>query len=183
MKIAAIAVTNPALLYPAPASTPPAVEAAPVKDSFEISEAAQQRIDQMQQGNQALVQAVKDSKLSIRKAASERVSQAKEYLRMLAKMSLPGDRGAASEAARMAREIKSAAADFKGSISDGGMAEVRSEVAGFAGVAGDALKIAKGLVESYLQKRRSEQKGDNDLRKDVDSAITAVGEMVRDAMI
>ena len=182
MKISDITSANSASPLLRTASASLTTKAVTPQDTLKISEAAQQRIDQLKQGNETLVQALKESRLSIRKAASDRVGYAKEYLRILARMSLPGDRGAAAEAARMAKEIKGAAADFKSSISDAEVADMRSEIAGFAGVAGDALKIAKGLVESYLQKRRSEQKGDGDLRNEVDSAISAVREMLTDAM-
>ena len=94
-------------------------------------------------------------------------------------MSPPGDRGAAIEAARMAREIKIATAEFRSSLSnEEAGASVRSEIAGFAGLAGDTLKIARGLIESYLLKRKQEQKDGRSLEKEISSADAGLREMV-----
>jgi len=183
MKISdVITITNPATRFLTHPEKPPIVENPAVQDKLEISESVQRQIDRMEQGNEALKQAVIQARQSIRSTAAERVSYAKEYLRVLASMSLPGDRGAASEAARMAREIKNAAADFRGSITDEELTDASSEIAGFADEAGKALKIAKGLVESYLRKRRQGQDGDEDLRREVDSALSVIREMVMETM-
>jgi len=183
MKISdVINIANPAIRPQTSSAKTLVVEKPSVRDNLEISEAMQRQIDRMQQGSEALKQAVVQSRQSIRSAAAERVSYAKEYLRVLASMSLPGDRGAANEAARMAREIKNAAADFRGSIGDEELADARSEIAGFADEAGKALKIAKGLVENYLRKRIKGQDGDDELRREVDSAISVIKEMVMEAM-
>lgn len=152
-------------------------------DLLEISDAARQQIDQLQQGDQALRVAVTQSRKASRNAAQERVGAAKEYLKLLARMSPTGDHGAASEAARIAREIRSAAAEFKANIAGEENPNVNPEIAAFAGVAGDALKIANGLVESYLRKQTGQQKGDADLQKEIRSAITAVHEIVNNAMM
>ncbi len=154
-------------------------------DTLEISEVAQQKIGQLQQGNEALLQAVRQSRLAVRTAALERAGYAKEYLKILARMSPSGDRGAAVEAARMAREIKAATAEFRSSFSGGEetAASVRAEIAAFAGVAGDTLKIARGLVEGYLMKRQQKQQGDNGLEKEISSAVTILQEMVTRAMV
>lgn len=147
-------------------------------DSLEISDAAKQKIDQLQQGYMALEQAVTRSRQSVRNAAMERVKYIKDYLDIVARLSPAGDRGAASEAARMAKEIKNAAADFKGNIASGEVSGIRKEIAGFAGMAGDALNIAKGLMERYLQKRSVRQNGDNELEKEVRSAFYSLGDLV-----
>lgn len=183
MKISdVITIANPVARFHPVSEKTPVSENPAVLDNLEISESVQRQIDRMEQGNEALKQAVIQSRQSIRSAAAERVSYAKEYLRVLASMSLPGDRGAANEAARMAREIKNAAADFRGSITDEELADARSEIAGFADEAGKALKIAKGLVENYMRKRKQGQDGDDDLRREVDSAISVIKEMVMEAM-
>ena len=152
----------------------------PVDYTLNISEAAQQKIDQLQQGIASLQQAVTQSRQAMRGAAQERVSYIKEYLKILLRMSSPGDRGAAAEAARLAREIKSATAEFRSGILNGeeAGAGVRSEIAGFAGVAGDALNIAQGLIESYLRKRKTKQNGDSDLENEVSDAASSIREMI-----
>lgn len=177
--------TNPSFSVPLRRAAIPAVLKKPLPDdTIDISETAQNRIDQLQQGNDVLQQAVTQSRQAARKAAHDRVSAAKEYLKILSRMSPPGDRGAAAEAARMAREIKSAAAEFRSGIATGEEtgASTGSEIAGFAGVAGDALKIAQGLIAGYLHKRKTKQNGDSALEKEVSSAISTVREMVNRAM-
>lgn len=180
MKISNVLIGHGPVLIPAqsePVLTAQSESSKPKLDSVEISEAAQQRITQLQQGNEALEQAVKESRLSIRNAASERMRAAKEYLKILASMSAPGDRGAASEAVRMAREVKSAAAEFRGSFASGEEKNAGSEVAGFAGVAGDTLKLAGGLVEGYLQHHKAPAGEGNHLRKEISSAVSVVREL------
>jgi hypothetical protein len=152
--------------------------ASPPQYVLDISEAAQQKIDQLQQGNQALQQAITQSRQADKSAALERVSAAKEYLKILARLSPAGDRGAASEAARIAREIRSAASEFKAGSANGEGAGVRSEIGGFAEVAGDALKIARSLVENYLRHRSTKQKGDNELENEIRTAVSTMREMV-----
>lgn len=157
---------------------PPAGPTVPaLRDVLQISEAAQQKIDQLQQGNQALEQALTQSRQSARNAAIERVQYIKDYLNILARMSPVGDRGAASVAARMAREIKGLAHEFKGNMASGEESGARSEIAGFARVAGETLNIANKLVESYLRKRSTRQPGDADLEKEIGSAVSTVREM------
>lgn len=163
-----------------PVSTPPVPA---LRDVLHISEAAQQKVAQLQQGNQALEQALAQSRQSMRNAAIERVKYIHEYLKILARMSPAGDRGAASEAARMAREIKSMANEFKGSIASGEESTVRKEIAGFVEVAGDTLNIAKGLIKSYLRKRAAHKIGDTDLEKEISSAVSVVRKMVNKSVI
>ena len=139
-------------------AVPRLIVPAPPQDILHISEEAQRKIDQLQQGNQSLQQAVTQSKQSIRGAAQERISSAREYLKILIRLSPAGDKGAAYEAARIAREVKSAANEFKASIAGEEGANVSSEIAAFVGVAGDVLKMARNLIESYLQKHSEEQK-------------------------
>lgn len=160
----------------------PRPNVSPPQIILEISEAAQQKIDQLHQGNQVLQQAVNQSRQTTRGAALERISAAKEYLKILARMSPAGDRGAAREAARIAREIKSAASEFKASISGGEESGGRSEIGGFAEVAGDALNIASRLVESYLRNRTAHQKGDADLENEISSSVGTVREMVNSGL-
>jgi len=151
-------------------------------DLLQISDAAQQKIDRLQQGNQALEQALAQSRQAARNAAIERVGHIKAYLLLLARMLPAGDRGAASEAARMAREIKSAAAGFKGGVAGEDGASVRADIEGFAGAAGDALKIAQAMVESYLRKRKMQQMGDAGLEQGIAGAVSQVSTMVHDTL-
>lgn len=185
MKIATALIGHGPVLVPAqpePVLTANSEPSKPKLDSVEISEAAQQRINQLQQGNEALEQAVKESRFSIRNAASERVRAAKEYLKILASMSAPDDRGAASEAVRMAREVKNAAVEFRGSFAAGEEKDAGSELAGFAGVAGDTLKLANGLVERYLQRQKAAAGEGNYLRKEISSALSVVRELINSSL-
>lgn len=148
-----------------------------INDVSVISDTARSKLDRLQQGTLTLEQAVMESRRSMRAAAHERVGAAKEYLKLLVRVSPAGDRGAAREAARIAREIKSAVADFRESIAGEDAAGVRSEMSGFAGVAGDALRIAVCLVESYLRNNRVRQKENTDMEKDIGAAASALREM------
>ena len=151
-------------------------------DLLQISEAGRQKIDQLQQGNQALEQSLIQSRQAARNAATDRVKYVKAYLKILVSMSPAGDRAAASEAARMAREIKSAVTDFKRSIAYGEESRIRTEIAGFAGVAGDALKIAQGVLQSYLQRRSLKQKGAPYLEIEIGNAVSTVRETIHETL-
>lgn len=152
------------------------------QDVVEISDETRLKIDQLQQGDQALRQALIQTRQASRSAAQERVSAAKEYLKLLARMSPEGDHGAAAEAARVAREIKGATVEFRAHSGGSGTNVSRAEIAGFAGVAGDALKIAYGLVERYLRKHPSQHSGDTYMRNDIRNAIEGVRDMVNDSL-
>ncbi|MDD5287326.1 MAG: hypothetical protein PHD54_15855 [Desulfuromonadaceae bacterium] len=151
-------------------------------DLLQISEIARQKIEQLQQGNQALEQSLIQSRQAARNAATDRVKYVKAYLKILVSMSPAGDRAAASEAARMAREIKSAVTDFKRSIAYGEESGIRTEIAGFAGVAGDALKIAQGMLQSYLQRRSLKQKGGHYLEIEIGNAVSSVRETIHETL-
>lgn len=156
---------------------PHLVKTTPIQDIFHISEEAQLKIDQLQQGYQSLQQAVRQSRLTIRDAAQERIRSAKEYLKILIRLSPAGDKAAAHEAARIAREVKSAAHEFKGSIAGEERTNARSEIKAFAEVAEDALKMAQSLIDGYLRKKASEQRNGNDLKGDIRNAFSTLREI------
>lgn len=168
------AVRQPVAFSPSSAST--------IRDVVSLTDTARHNINRLDQGVRALEQAVKDSRSAVRASAMDRVAAAKESLRLLARMSLPSDPGAAREAARLAREIKSAVSEFKTGVNGEDLDLARSAIAGFTGAAGDALKIAKGMVDQHLRKNPGNHTGTNGLKRDVDRALLAVRELLGTAL-
>lgn len=129
-------------------------------DLVSLSPGLQNKLIKMGEGVSWLEQALKQAKRSPRDTALERVKQAAARLRRLKMMSASGDEFAAREAARLVREIASAANQYLAGDASPQGAQTAAQGGGvdmiqrnaFVSAAGDALGMATEIINTPPRK-------------------------------